>query len=178
MSRLRVAATLIAGALSLWAVPAALAGTSSVGSSAGSPTANVCPLSFECTYINYHRGKPTDVVRRSGSLVDWSVNAGSVGGQVELRVLRPVGGGRFKLRATSSSETISSPGVNTFSAHIGVKRGDVLALTNATSGIYMTAAPAGTCVRYYDGAISSSSASKPDRVAPQLRLLLSADVTH
>ncbi len=176
MSRLHFVATLSAAALSLCAAPPALAGTSSVGSSAGTPSANICALSFTCTYVNYRHGKPTDAVRRAGTLVDWSVNAGSVGGQVELRVLQPVGKGRFKLRASSSVETIANAGENTFGADLKVRRGDVLALTNATSGIYMATAPAGTCVRYFDASIGG--AAKPDGIAPQLRLLLSAHVTH
>jgi hypothetical protein len=176
MSRNQTVAALTALALSLCAAPAALAGTSSVGSSAGTPIANICVFSFECTYVNYHRGKPTDVLKRAGTLVDWSVNAGSVGGQVRLHVLQPVGSGRFKVRASSALQTVASAGNNTFTAHLKVKSGDVLALTNSTSGIYMAAAPAGTCVRYFDAPISGTG--KPNRVSQQLHLLLSAHVEH
>jgi hypothetical protein len=178
MSRVQIAAALAAAGLSLCAAPAALAGTSSVGSSAATPIANICVLSFECTYVNYQNGRPTDVVNRAGTLVDWSVNAGSVGGQVRLRVLRPAGNGRFKLRSSSVIRTIAAPGENTFAAHLKVRRGDVLALTNATSGIYMAAAPAGTCVRYFDAPIAGGVAGKPNRVSPQLHLLLSGHVTR
>ncbi len=176
MSRLNVVAVLAAGAVSLCTAPPALAGTGSVGRSAGTPSANICALSFECTYVNYRHGKPTDVVKRAGTIVDWSVNAGSVGGQVQLRVLRPAGNGRLMLRGSSSLETIASSGENTFPAHLRVRRGDVLALTNSTSGIYMAAAPTGTCVRYFDAPVSSGAADRPDQIAPRLHLLLSADV--
>jgi hypothetical protein len=97
MSRRQIAAMLAAAGLSLSAAPAALAGPSSVGSSAGTPTANICVSSFECTYVNYRHGKPTDVVNRAGTLVDWSVNAGSTGGQV-LHGRRPSGHVRPLLR--------------------------------------------------------------------------------
>jgi hypothetical protein len=107
-------------------------------------------LSFDCTYVNYKHGKPTDVVRHSGTVADWSLNAGSVGGQVELRVLRPVGHGKFKFVHSSSLQPVSSTGENTFAANIKVEAGDVLGLTNDTSGIFIASAPNGTCVRYFD----------------------------
>jgi hypothetical protein len=174
--RLRFLAALASVALPLSSAPSALGATTPVGGSAGTPTANICSLSLECTYVNYAHGKPTDVVPRSGALTDWSVNAGSVGGQVELRILRPVGHGRFRVVRTSSPQTIVNPGENTFAASLNVRAGDVLGLTNSTSGIYMEAASQGTCVRYFDAAISDGSSAKPGRVAPQLHLLLSADV--
>jgi hypothetical protein len=79
---------------------------------------------------------------------------------------------------SSSLETVLVDGENTFAAHIKVKAGDVLALTNATSGLFMTSAPAGTCVRYFDSSQSDGWTGKPNRVWPQLRLLLSAEVKH
>jgi hypothetical protein len=159
----------------LWAAPAALATT--VGDSSASPTANLCAGGVDCTYVNYRHNKPTDVVKRSGTLSDFSVNAGSVGGQVQLRVLRPVGHGRLKVIRSSPSELIAAVGVNTFSVALKVKAGDVLALSNATSGIYMATAPAGTCVRYFDASLPDGSVGRPDQAVPQLHLLLSADVS-
>jgi hypothetical protein len=95
MTRLRTLTALAAAAASLAAAPAALAHTSPVGSSLGTPTANICLYSFDCTYVNYQHGKPTDVVKHSGTLSTWSLNAGSVSGAVQLRILRPAGHGRF-----------------------------------------------------------------------------------
>ncbi len=177
MSRNQMVAALAAVGLSLCAAPTALGATTPVGSSGGTPSANICVASIECTYINYRQGRPTDVVRRAGTLVDWSVNAGSSGGQVRLRVLRPVGHGNFKVRASSLVRTIANTGVNTFPAHLNVKAGDVLALTNSTSGIYMAAAPTGTSVRYFDAPLTGT-AGKPNRNSPQLHLLLSAHIKH
>jgi hypothetical protein len=177
MSRNQIVAALTALGLSLCAAPAALAGTNSVGSSGGTPSANICVASFECTYINYRHGNPTDVVKRAGTLIDWSVNAGSSAGQVRLRVLRPIGHGRFKVRASSLVRTIANTGVNTFPAHLSVKAGDVLALTNSNSGIYMAAAPTGTCVRYFDAPLTGAG-GKPNRTSTQLHLLLSAHIQH
>ncbi|MFX6857577.1 hypothetical protein ABTH71_19745, partial [Acinetobacter baumannii] len=65
MRHLRTLTALAATAsLALAAAPAAFAKTSSVGSASGTPTQNVCLASIECTYINFHNGKPTDVVKR------------------------------------------------------------------------------------------------------------------
>jgi hypothetical protein len=55
--------------LSLAVAPAALARTNTVGNATGNPTMNVCAASIDCTYINYHHGKPTDVVKHSGTIL-------------------------------------------------------------------------------------------------------------
>ena len=176
MPKLRTLTALTATALSLVAAPAALAHTKPIGNSGGTPTMNICPLSQDCTYVNFEHGKPTDVVKRNGTLVDWSVNAGSSGGQVQLRILRPAGHGTFKAVHSSALETVSAIGLNTFSAHIKVKRGDVLAMSNDSSGIYMATAPSGQCVRDFSSTLSNGTTGRPDQVTTQLHLLLSADV--
>lgn len=176
MRRFHILTALTTASLALAAAPAAFAHTASVGNAGGSATMNVCVASIECTYINFHNGKPTDVVKRSGWVTNWSVNAGSTGGQVQLRILRPGRGGTFKVITTSANQTVSDTGLNTFSSHIKVRAGDVLALRNASSGIYMAPAAPGTCVRYFSGDPSNGQVAKPDQVAPQLHLLLSAHV--
>jgi hypothetical protein len=176
MPKLRTLTALAATALTLAAAPAALAKTTPVGNSSGTPAMNVCPLSQDCTYVNFKHGTATDVVKRSGTLVDWSLNAGSVGGQVQLRILRPVGHGKLKAVHSSALETVTVAGLNTFSAHIKVKRGDVLALSNDSSGLYMQSAPAGQCVRHFSSTLSDGTTGRPNQVTPQLHLLLSAVV--
>jgi hypothetical protein len=174
--RLRTLTALTAAAASLAAAPAALAQTSAVGSSSGTPTMNVCLAGFDCTYINYRGGLPTDVVKRTGTVVDWSLNAGSEGGQVRLRVLRPLGGGKFKAIRSSAVRIVSMTGLNTFPAHLAVKKGDVLALSNATSGIYMAQTPGASSIRYFSNPLSDGSSGAPDRTAMALHVLLSAHV--
>ncbi|HUO69586.1 MAG TPA: hypothetical protein VMU39_02330 [Solirubrobacteraceae bacterium] len=176
MRHFRHLAALATTALSLAAAPAALAQTTSVGNANGSASMNICLAQINCTYVNYQHGKPTDVVKRTGTLVDWSLNAGSVGGQVQLRILRPTTHGAFKVIRSSAVQTVSSTGINVFSANLKVRRGDVLALSNATSGIYMASAPAGTCVRYFMGPLNDGQSMKPSTIAPQLHLLISAHV--
>jgi hypothetical protein len=179
MSRLHTTTALTAAALLLAAAPAAMAKTDVVGNANGTANTNVCVAQIKCTYVNYKNGKPTDVVRHTGKLTAWTLHAASVGGTVRLRVLRPAGHGKLTFIRSSALRTITGD-VNTFPAQLKVRRGDVLALTNDTSGLYMRTAPAGTCVRYfnYDEPQTTGSTGKPDRTVPQLHLLLTAKVAH
>jgi hypothetical protein len=176
--RVRTLTALAVASASLAAAPAALARTSTVGSANGEPTMNICVADINCTYINFVNGKPTDVVKRTGTITSWSLNAGSQGGQVKLRVLRPVAGGKFKAIRSSVVRTVSTTGLNRFPAHIPVRKGDVLALSNSTSGIYMAQTGAGTEIRYFGfgNPLSDGSTGAPDRTSPQLHLLLSAQI--
>jgi hypothetical protein len=178
MSRVKALIVSLAVAGALVTAPTALAHTSSIGSPTGAATMNLCPASIACTYVNFRHGKPSDVVKHSGTLTDYSMNAGSVGGQVQLRVLRPAGHGKFKVVRSSGLEEVASPGLNTFATSLKVKAGDVLALSNDTSGIYMASAPTGTCVRYIQGLLPDGATARPDHIVPQLHLLLGADVKH
>ncbi|MFL5831141.1 MAG: hypothetical protein ACJ76X_14605 [Solirubrobacteraceae bacterium] len=179
MRHLRTLTALAAtSALALAAAPAAMAKTSGVGNSNGNATMNICVFQQDCTYINYKNGKPTDVVHHTGTLTNWSLSAGSVGGQVKLRVLRPVSGGKFKAVHSSAVQTVTQIGLNTYSAHIRVKAGDVLALSNATSGIYMATAAPDHSIHYFSSTLADGSTGKPDATAPSLHLLLSAHVKY
>jgi hypothetical protein len=180
MPRIRTLSALAAAALSLAAAPAALAHTQTTGNASGTPAMNICVAMIDCTYVNYHNGKPTDVIGHTGTITSWSLNAASAGGQVRLKILRPVGGGKFLGVHTSVTRTVSLTGLNIFPANIKVKKGDVLALENSDSGLYMANAPSGTCVRYfnYDDPINDGSTGAPDRVVPQLHTLLSAQVKY
>ena len=123
LKRNLIAAT--AAALALAAAPAAIAHTTTAGSTTGDPTMNVCLVDFDCTYVNFAHGKPTDVVRHAGTITRWSINVGIFGNpeQVTLRVLRPVHGGAFKAIGASAPATIAGDGVNTFPTHIKVRKG-------------------------------------------------------
>ncbi len=177
MRHLRTLTALAATAsVALAAAPGAFAKTRGVGNANGTPTLNLCVAQIKCTYFNTRNGKPTDVVKRTGTVTDWSVNAGSTGGFVRLRILRPIGGGDYKFVRSSAVHTVSSIGLNTFSARISVRAGDVLALGNDTSGIYMTQASFGTNVRYFEPSLKDGASGEPNQVAPALRLLLSAHV--
>jgi hypothetical protein len=147
---------------------------------------NVCQFQVDCTDVDIEHG-PRDVLKHAGTITDWSVNAGSAGGDVQLRVLRPKGNGKFKFVSSSSVETASQTGINTFSAHLKVKKGDVLALRNTSSGLYMAVGDADDSISYFnpspaDGStrksnrstLTDSGSGQGDAGTPHLRLLLSA----
>ncbi len=172
MLKLRTLTALATTGLALAAAPAALAATHTVGNSSGNPTSNMCVAQIDCTYVNYHNGKPSDVIKQTGKLKSWTLNAGSIGGTVRLRILQPTSGGGFKIVQSSSTKVVNNAGNNTYSANIPVKSGDVLALTNDTSGLYMSTASSSHCLRFWMGTVSG----KPTDNVSMLHLLLSAKV--
>ena len=72
----------------------------------------------------------------NGLIVRWRVQ-GAVGGPFTLRVLRPNGNGAYTAVGSSSPATPSGEGVQTFSASLPVKAGDVIGIdpTNPTDKI-------------------------------------------
>jgi len=72
----------------------------------------------------------------NGLIVRWRVQ-GASGGPFTLRVLRPNGNGAYTAVGSSSPATPSNEGVQTFSASIPVKSGDLIGVdaTNATDKI-------------------------------------------
>ncbi len=176
--RLRTLTGLAAATASLAAAPAAFAHTSTIGTASGTPTMNICVLGFNCTYINFANGKSTDVVKRTGTITSWSLNAGSQGGTVRLRVLRPVAHRKFEAIRSSTLRTVSTTGLNTFPAHLGVRKGDVLALSNDSSGIYMSQSAPGTSINYFSNPVRDGLTGAPDRTVTQLHVLLSAQLRY
>jgi hypothetical protein len=168
--------TTLAAAVALTAAAPAVASASPIGNASGEANMNVCSSQIACTYVNYKGKKPTDVVKKTGRLKSWTVSASSVGGTVRLRVLRPAKHGKFLFVRSSALRTVTQTGPNTFPTTLKVRKGDVLALSNDTSGLYMRTAPAHRTVRYfnYDDPQADGQKAKPSRTAPALRLLLSA----
>jgi IPT/TIG domain-containing protein/PASTA domain-containing protein len=72
----------------------------------------------------------------NGLIVRWRVQ-GAVGGPFTLRVLRPNGQGAYTAAGSSNPATPTNEGVQTFSASIPVKAGDLIGVdpTNATDKI-------------------------------------------
>ncbi|HEY2636161.1 MAG TPA: hypothetical protein VGI54_02135, partial [Solirubrobacteraceae bacterium] len=75
---------LAAAAVSLAAAAPAMASTDTFGSAQGPANMNVCVFQIQCTYMNYANGKPTDVVKHSGTIKSWTLNTASTGGTVRL----------------------------------------------------------------------------------------------
>ncbi len=189
LSRL-ITATATAAALFV-AAPAALARTSTIGDVSGTPDNNVCLFMVDCTYVNMAHGKPTEVVRHRGWVVSWSALQC---GALQLRVLHPVGDGRFRFVRSSVVRAATAPGINTFSAHLPVRAGDVLALRDAGSStqsscLMFAGAGSGHSVSYYRpsplggvvapptaSTLSDENSGQGDAATPHLRVLFSATV--
>jgi hypothetical protein len=98
-----------------------------------------------------------------GTVTRWRTIAGS-GGAFRIRVLRPDGAGQYVLAGTSTSETPTGPGIDTFTTSLAVKAGDLIGLENlSTAAKIGSAFPSGSAYRVWFGsfaeAASTSSAS-------------------
>jgi hypothetical protein len=176
MLKTRSLTTLAAAVALTAAATPAVASASPIGNSAGEANQNVCVAQIACTYVNYKGTKPTDVVKKTGRLRSWTVSAGSTGGTVRLRVLRPAKHGRFLFVRSSALRTVTALGRNTFPSTLKVRKGDVLAMSNDTSGLYMRTATPERSIRYfnYDDPQTDGQKARTSRTVPALRLLLSA----
>lgn len=159
--------------------PATAVGTGShrvrLGSTTGTPSGNVCSAGIRCTYVP---ASPTRLrVPTNGTVTRFSVNAGSAGGTVWLRVLRPAGGGKFTAVSTSPPETLNV-GMNSFAVTLRVKKGDVIGLDNATSALIFDTSSATAVTDYYEPALKKGHTAAPTAAQTGSRLLLSATVSQ
>jgi hypothetical protein len=151
--------------------------TVTLGSTTGTPTQNICVAGVNCTYVPFSGAAAPELqVPFDGTVTSFSVNAGSTGGTVELRVLRPAGGGQFTGAGTSPTETLSNTGVNTFTVSLPVKAGDVLGLDNSTSALMFDTNTATAITAYYQPSLADGSTAAPNVNRSGYRLLLSATV--
>ena len=146
-----------------------------LGNASGEPNSNICS-GIDCTYVPYAGASDPELqVPFDGIVTSFSVNAGSTGGQVELRVLRPAAGEQFTAVGTSPAETLSVTGINTFSVSLPVEQGDVLALDNESSALVFEASTGAASTHYFDPGLAEGATKTPSADAPD-RLLLSAEV--
>ena len=158
--------------------------TTTLGSTTGTPSQNICVAGFDCTYVPFSSAaNPTLEVPVDGSVTSFSVTSGSATGTVQLRVLRPAANGQFTGAGTSPAESLAG-GPQTFSVSLPVQAGDVLALDNATSALLFDTSSANPVFTAYYQPASSGPPGLPDggTAAPNnnkmgYRLLLSAVVT-
>jgi hypothetical protein len=148
--------------------------TVTLGSTSGTPSANICFAA--CTYVPFTNvSNPGLQVPFDGNVTTFSINAGSSGGSVELRVLRPAGAGQYTGTGTSPSETLSI-GVNTFPVSFPVKAGDVLGLDNDSSALMFDTSDTTPFTAYYEPNLADGGTAVPTQIQPGARLLLSATV--
>jgi hypothetical protein len=147
-----------------------------LGNARGEPNRNVCLAMTNCTYVPYAGASDPELqVPFDGTVTSFSVNAGSAGSQVELRVLQPAMGGHFTAVGTSPPETLSMTGINTFGISLPVEQGDVLALDNESSALVFEASTGTASTFYFEPALAEGSTEAPGASASD-RLLLSAEV--
>jgi alpha-tubulin suppressor-like RCC1 family protein len=150
--------------------------TVTLGNARGTPSSNICSATIDCTYVPYAGASDPEMqVPFDGTVTSFSVNAGSAGGTVELRILQPAAGGQFTAVGTSSPETLSVTGINTFSVSLPVKQGDVLGLDNESSALVFETSTGTASTFYFDPAIAEQSTQAPNANAAD-RLLFSAEV--
>lgn len=164
----------VGGALAL--APAAGADTVTLGSTAGSPTLNICAAGVECTYVPFSNAyTPGLVVPFDGTITSFAVNSGSSTASVTLRVLRPATGGRFTGVGTSANAQVTASGVSTFTTSLSVRTGDLIGLENSNSALLFDAGTLTTFTAYYQlPALGDGASAPPSNIRSDRRLLLSA----
>ena len=148
-----------------------------LGSTDGTPDSGICAAGIDCTYVPSVGGIAASlVVPFSGTVTSYSVNSGSAGGTVALRVLR--GASATFLGARSSPHVPLALGLNTFRVQVPVEAGDVLALDNNSSALLFEHGDDDPLdiTSYFQPALAGGQTDQPDHVVTDKRLLLSATV--
>jgi hypothetical protein len=156
----------VMSAIALFAVSAAQARTITVGSVLP-PGATGKP--FEGVQTLFNTALPEKganlVSPVNGAIVRWQTQE-LKGGPFALRVLRPTGAGAYTAVGSSNAVTPAGPGLQTFSANIQIKAGDLIGIdpTSATDEIGFVSVP-GAGVGFifpppFEGATVPASGSK------------------
>jgi IPT/TIG domain/PASTA domain len=165
--RISLGAVAAMSAIALLAATAAQARTITVGSvlppgAAGKP--------FEAVQTLFNSALPEKganlVSPVNGAIVRWQAQE-LKGGPFQLRVLRPNGSGAYTAVGTSNAVTPAAAGLQTFTANIAVKAGDLIGIdpTNATDEVGVVSEVPGASVGFifpppFEGATVPASGSK------------------
>ncbi len=147
-----------------------------IGSTTGSPNDTICLFMIDCTYVPYTGVTPELQVPLDGTVTSFSINSGSMGNTVELRVLRPAASGQFTAISTGPAETLSTIGPQSFNVSLPVNAGDVIALDNSDSAIVFDNSAGTNVAWYYQPALSDGSTAAPTNQKSPERLLVSATI--
>ncbi len=170
-----LAAAMAAGAVMALAMMGGSAGAATapvtIGSTSGTPSETICPAGTACTYFSDSSGTtPAAQVPSDGTITSFSVNSGSAGNVVKLRVLRPAASGQFMGAGTGPAETLAA-GMNTFSGlSIPVKAGDVLGIDNSDSAILFASSPGANTLGYIPALADGATAPTNGQMAGLLLL--------
>jgi hypothetical protein len=176
-SRIGLAIALMASACALFGASAAQASTITVGSVLP-PGFTSEPFKEKQTFLNTALPeKGANLVSPvSGAIVRWRMQ-GAKGGPFFLRVLHPNGTGAYAASGTSGAVTPTDPGLQTFTANLPVKAGDLIGIdpTNVTDEIGVVDVPGASFASIFpspsDGATvpARPSATKFSRLRRLLR---------
>jgi hypothetical protein len=152
--------------------------TVTLGSTTGTPSANLCGLSINCTYAPFSGVSPELQVPADGTVTSFSINSGSATGHVELRVLRPASGGEFTGAGTSAPELLAGT-VSTFAVSLPVQAGDILAIDNDSSALLFDTSSSTSITAYYElPALADGATAAPSNYQVGDKLLLAATVVE
>jgi hypothetical protein len=175
----------VAGVLTAAGISQSGAATQTVatlGDTNGTPNTNLCPTATTpgatagCTFVPFSSvGNAELQVPFDGTVTGFSITAGSAGGTVRLRVLRPAGNGQYTAVVSSAPATLALNG-NTFTTSLPVKAGDLIGLDNDSSALIFDGTSTVPLTAYYQPALADGQAGAPNQIASATRLLLSATV--
>jgi hypothetical protein len=153
-----------------------------LGDTTGTPNTNLCPTgttpgaTAPCTFMPFSSvGNAELQVPFDGTVTGFSITAGSAGGTVRLRVLRPAGGGQYTAVVSSAPATLALNG-NTFTTSLPVKAGDLIGLDNDSSALIFDGTSTVPLTAYFQPALADGGSGAPNQIASGARLLLSATV--
>ena len=137
----------------------------------------LCAGSIHCTYLPFSNvATPELQVPFDGTITSFALNSNANGSSVELRVLRPAGGGTYRAVGSSPPETPSVPGVNTFAVSIPVKAGDVLGLDDASDRLMFAFPDSPYIGAYFNPPLVDNSTAASPSSLNNYKLLLQAVV--
>jgi hypothetical protein len=126
LGRLSILAVTVTSACALLGASAAQASTVTIGSVLPSGSA---PVEFKDVETFFNTALPEKganlVSPVNGAIVRWRVQ-GAEGGPFFLRVLRPNGSGGYSAWGTSNPATPTGPGLQTFTANLPIRAGDLI----------------------------------------------------
>ena len=133
------------------------------------------------TFIEYSLPGPAPeyVSPIDGTIVTWRIASGS-SSPVRLRVLRPVGGGKFAGVGTSAVQTTNGSPPDTFATNLPIKAGDIIGLDNETQALIFTKDVPGAFPKVFTPALADgAAAAEPKAViggGMGLKLEINADI--
>lgn len=175
----------VAGVMAATVISSSGAGTQTVttlGNTKGTPNTNLCPTATtpgataDCTFVPFSSlGSPELQVPFDGTVTGFSITAGSAGGTVRLRVLRPASDGQYTAVVSSAPATLALNG-NTFTTSLPVKAGDLIGLDNDSSALIFDGTGIVPLTAYFQPGLADGQTGAPNQIASGTRLLLSATV--